>query len=215
VSARVAVLASGGGTNLQALLDHFAARGVHASGAVALVLSDRPTAGALERAHRAGIQARYLAPDERAQLRAILDAAGIDVVALAGYLRLVPNAVTAAYPGRIVNVHPALLPAFGGTGMYGRHVHAAVLAAGVCVTGATVHFVNEEYDRGSIIAQWPVPVRSDDSPETLAARVLVAEHTIYPPVVDALCAGSLHLASDGTVAGRPEPDPGAAFRLQP
>jgi len=98
-------------------------------------------------------------------------------------------------------VHPSLLPAFGGAGMYGRHVHSAVLAAGARISGATVHFVDEVYDRGAIIAQWPVPVFEEDSPETLAARVLRVEHALLPRVVELLCAESLALDDDGTVHG--------------
>lgn len=215
MSARVAVLASGSGTNLQAILDHFAARGTNASGQVSLVISDRAGAGALDRARNAGVAVEHIPPAENDRLVTVLATAGIDVVALAGYLRLVPPAVTRAYRGHIVNVHPALLPAFGGPGMYGRRVHEAVLAAGVRVTGPTVHFVDEVYDRGPIIAQWPVPVRRDDDPDTLAHRVLKAEHQIYPPVVDALCAGTITLDDDGCVRGGPEPAPDAAFRLSP
>ena len=104
----------------------------------------------------------------------------IDFIALAGYLRLVPASVVHAYRGRILNVHPALLPAFGGRGMYGTHVHRAVLAAGCFITGPTIHYVDEKYDEGRIVAQWPVPVLQGDSPDTLAARVLRVEHILYP-----------------------------------
>src|SRR5256884_3873920 len=102
---------------------------------------------------------------------------------LAGYLKRIPPAAVARLRWRVINIHPALLPAFGGSGMYGRRVHQAVLASGVALTGATVHYVDEEYDRGPIIAQWPVPVRPDDTPETLAARVLAVEHRLLPHVV--------------------------------
>ena len=115
--------------------------------------------------------------------------------------RYVPPAVTRAYRGKIVNVHPSLLPAFGGTGMYGRHVHAAVLAAGARISGATVHFVDEVYDRGAIVAQWPVPVFEEDSPETLAQRVLQVEHALLPRVVELSVRESLALDDDGTVHG--------------
>ena len=104
---------------------------------------------------------------------------------LAGYIRLVPPEVVSAYRGRIVNVHPALLPDFGGPGMYGRRVHEAVLASGATESGPTVHLVDEEYDRGAILAQSRVPVRKDDTPETLAARVLAEEHRLLPAVVRA------------------------------
>jgi len=175
---RVAVLASGGGTNLQALLD--ALTGSLAR--VALVLSDRPQAGALERARRAGVAAAALRdPADAAELLAALTDA--DLVVLAGYLKLVPPAVVARFRWRMINIHPALLPAFGGPGMYGRRVHEAVLASGADESGATVHYVDELYDRGPIIAQARVPVRPDDTPETLGARVLDAEHRLLPMVV--------------------------------
>jgi folate-dependent phosphoribosylglycinamide formyltransferase PurN len=112
---------------------------------------------------------------------------GVDLILLAGYLRLVPEAVVTRYPQRILNIHPALLPAFGGAGMYGMNVHRAVIDSGNLESGATVHFVDEEYDRGSIIAQRSVPVNADDTPGDLAARVLEVEHCLYPEAVDHLC----------------------------
>jgi phosphoribosylglycinamide formyltransferase 1 len=176
---RVAVLVSGGGTNLQALLDALqdspAAR-------IARVISSRPNAGALERARRAGVPAVVLAqPDDPAELLAALR--DIQLVVLAGYLRLVPAPVVAQFRGRMINIHPALLPEFGGPGMYGHRVHEAVLASGATESGATVHFVDEEFDRGAIIAQERVPVLPGDTPDTLAARVLEAEHRLLPRVV--------------------------------
>jgi phosphoribosylglycinamide formyltransferase-1 len=119
-------------------------------------------------------------------LQALLESK-VDVIFLAGYLRLVPAPVVQRFQGRILNIHPALLPSFGGKGMWGRHVHQAVLDAGSRVTGPTVHVVDEVYDRGLILAQWPVPVRNDDTPETLAARVLAVEHRLYPEVAAHLC----------------------------
>lgn len=213
---RIAVLASGGGSNLQALLDHLQASGDGAPGRVVVVCSDRAAAGALDRARRAGIAAEHLPKDAPDTLLAsTLAAHGADLVVLAGYLRLVPESVVRHYRGRIVNVHPALLPAFGGPGMYGRHVHAAVLAHGATVSGPTVHFVDEVYDRGAIIAQHPVPVRRDDTPETLAARVLRAEHQLYPAVIAALCAGTVTLGGDGRAHGWPDPAPDARYTLTP
>jgi phosphoribosylglycinamide formyltransferase-1 len=117
---------------------------------------------------------------------AALDSADIDLIALAGYLRLIPPAVIKRYPQRIVNIHPALLPDFGGRGMYGLNVHKAVLAAGETESGATVHFVDEHYDEGDIIAQARVPVLPDDTPETLAARVLTVEHELLPNALERL-----------------------------
>jgi len=176
---RVAVLVSGGGTNLQALLD-----ALHDSpiARIAHVISSRPHAGALERARRAGVPTTVLrdAGDPAEVLSAL---AGAQLVVLAGYLKLVHASVVARFRGRIINIHPALLPAFGGAGMYGRRVHEAVLASGAKESGATVHFVEEEFDRGAIIAQEKVRVESGDTPDTLAARVLEAEHRLLPRVV--------------------------------
>jgi phosphoribosylglycinamide formyltransferase 1 len=176
---RVAVLASGGGTNLQALLD---ACGPGAPARITRVVSNNPAAGALERARRAGVAAVVLHDphDARELLAALGDA---ELVVLAGYLKLVPAPVVARFPRRMINIHPALLPAFGGPGMYGRRVHAAVLASGATESGATVHYADERYDRGPIIAQRTVPVRPDDTPETLAARVLTVEHELLSQVV--------------------------------
>ena len=178
---RAAVLVSGGGTNLQALLDHAAPV------AIARVVSSRPDAGALDRARRAGVPTTVLRdPADPAELLGALE--GADLVVLAGYLKLVPAAAVARFRWRMINIHPALLPAFGGPGMYGPSVHEAVLASGAALSGATVHYVDEQYDRGPIIAQWPVPVRPGDTAETLAARVLAAEHKLLPRVVRALAA---------------------------
>lgn len=186
---RVAVFASGGGTNLQALLDHPAREWK-----VSLVLSDNADAGALQRAARADVARGVVVTGsgmagetENGMLDALREHE-IDAIALAGYMKLVPAGVVTVYHGRIVNIHPALLPAFGGKGMYGMHVHRAVLESGARVSGATVHLADEVYDRGRIIAQEPVPVMTDDTPEGLAARVLRVEHSLYPRVVDHLSA---------------------------
>ena len=176
---RVAVLVSGGGTNLQALLDALADS---RAARIARVVSSRSDAGALERARRAGVQTHVLSdPADAAALTAALGDAGL--VVLAGYLQRIPSSVVARFPWRMINIHPALLPAFGGAGMFGRRVHERVLASGAPISGATVHYVDEEYDRGPIIAQWPVPVRPGETPETLAARVLELEHRLLPFVV--------------------------------
>jgi formyltetrahydrofolate-dependent phosphoribosylglycinamide formyltransferase len=199
---RIAVLASGGGSNLQAILDHLASLGADAPAEVALVVSDRADAYALERARARGIATMHL-PRSAAEdaLEQLLAAHGTDLVALAGYLRLIPAPVVRRWAGRMLNVHPSLLPSFGGHGMYGHRVHEAVLASGTRLSGATVHFVNEQFDRGAIIAQWPVPVRSDDTADALAERVLRVEHRLYPWCVAAVARGTVRLGDDGRVHG--------------
>jgi phosphoribosylglycinamide formyltransferase-1 len=202
MTARVAVLASGGGTNLQAILDYLDAQRDVQAMTVALVASDRASAQALDRARRHGVETIALDKTQRGDgLAALLQSHAIDYIALAGYLRFVPASVTREWRGRIINVHPSLLPSFGGTGMYGIRVHQAAIEAGVRVTGATVHFVDEEYDRGPIIAQWPVPVLPGDTAEVLAERVLVVEHALYPVALDAVARGRVTLGDDGRVAG--------------
>jgi phosphoribosylglycinamide formyltransferase-1 len=196
MGSRIAVLASGGGSNLQAILEHFDRLGGRRAGDVVLVASDKPDAGALNRAMVRQIPLAVLATSSRpdgASLSHVLDEHAVDLVVLAGYLRLVPAPVVAKYRGRMINVHPALLPAFGGPGMYGQRVHHAVIESGARVTGVTAHFVDEDYDRGRIIAQWPVPVFPGDDAGTLASRVLRVEHIVYPRVVHAVAAGKVTL----------------------
>jgi len=202
---RVAVLASGSGTNLQAILDHQSTLGASAVANVVLVASDHPDAGALARARDAGITALALDREARSSgLGGILVSHRVELLVLAGYLRLVPPDVVAHFRGRILNVHPALLPAFGGAGMYGHKVHEAVIARGLRLTGPTVHFVDERYDEGPIIAQWPVPVLSGDTPADVARRVLEVEHVLYPRVVEAVAAGRIRLdAGNRVVFDRP------------
>ncbi|HVX39677.1 MAG TPA: phosphoribosylglycinamide formyltransferase [Gemmatimonadaceae bacterium] len=215
---RIAVLASGGGTNLQAILGYFDAIGERRCGDVVLVASNRRDAGALERARARDIPIAVLPaparPDAPA-LGALLREHEIDLVVLAGYLKLVPPDVIDTFTGRIINVHPALLPAFGGAGMYGERVHRAVLDAGVKVTGVTAHFVDREYDRGRIIAQWPVPVFPGDDVPSLAARVLRVEHLLYPRVVDAVAGGRLTLAAYAAAGEAGLLDTRPAFTLLP
>lgn len=198
---RVAVCISGRGSNLEALLR---ALGPDAPAAVVLVLSNRADAGGLERARERGIPAVVLSDhaDATEWLR-LLDEQRVDLVVLAGYLKLVPAEVTRRFHGRIVNIHPALLPDFGGPGMYGRRVHEAVLASGATESGASVHLVDEEYDRGDILAQARVPVAPDDTPETLAARVLAAEHRLLPAVVLAAARAGRPVPLAGEHAPRP------------
>jgi len=191
---RIAVAVSGRGSNLEALIRALPPGG---PAAVVLVLTNRADAGAVEVARRHGIPVSVLRDaDDATAWREALEAARVDLVVLAGYLRLVPAPVIERFRGRIVNIHPALLPAFGGPGMYGRRVHEAVLAAGAQESGATVHLVDEVYDRGAVLAQARVPVLPGDTAETLAARVLGVEHKLLPAVVLA-----------AAKAGRPVPLP--------
>lgn len=178
---KVAVCASGGGSNLGSLLT--ALRGSPLA-QVVVVLSNRADAGALERARNAGVAAETFANfRDGAEWLERLQRHGTQLIVLAGYLKLVPPEVIAQFRGRIINIHPALLPKFGGPGMYGHRVHEAVIAAGDQQSGATVHLVDEEYDRGAILAQAIVPVAPGDTADTLAARVLRAEHQLLPAVV--------------------------------
>lgn len=215
---RVAVLASGGGSNLQCILEYFRALADRRGGDVVVVASDRARAGALERAARHDVPGVVLAtPDHPrgATLGDVLDEHSVDVIVLAGYLRLVPREIVRKYEGRIVNVHPALLPAFGGPGMYGKRVHRAVIESGARVTGVTAHFIDEVYDRGRIIAQWPVPVFPNDDVDTLATRVLRVEHLMFPRVVDAVASGRTTL-SNYTMPGNAMPvDALPSFTLLP
>ena len=196
---KIAVFASGEGTNLQALLDACADGRVR--GSIALVVSNKPDAGALKRAQRKGVETLVSAPGDfatpeeyNAFLAHACEKRGIGLICLAGFMLKLKSPLLKAYPGRILNIHPALLPSFGGTGMYGTKVHDAVLAAGVKVSGATVHVVDEEYDRGPVILQSAVPVLAGDTPATLAARVRAQEHWIYPKAVSLFCEGRIKVA---------------------
>ena len=194
----VAVLVSGGGTNLQAILDANA-RGEIRNCRIALVLSSRADAYALTRAKNAGVEtavvSRRAFADSAAYDEAILAALrahNIDYAVLAGFLSILGSAVVAAYPRRILNVHPSLIPSFCGDGFYGLKVHECALARGVKVTGATVHFVNEIADGGEIILQKAVDVLPGDTPETLQRRVMEqAEWKLLPKALDLLCSGEL------------------------
>ncbi|HVP07251.1 MAG TPA: phosphoribosylglycinamide formyltransferase [Candidatus Acidoferrum sp.] len=196
--ARIAVFISGGGSNLQALID--ASKNGRLCGAIVLVVSSNESAYGLERAAKAGIATFVYLPkqypskeDAAADLLARLRSEQIDYIALAGYLKMLPGAVVRAYPKRIVNIHPALLPKYGGKGMYGHFVHEAVLAARDKESGVTIHVVDEIYDHGAILEQVRVPVLDTDTPDTLAARVLVEEHKLYPRALDKLIKGEYRL----------------------
>ena len=182
---RTAVLVSGGGTNLQALIDT-AARGEMPNVELALVVSNSAGAFALERAKRAGLRAEYLEKDGfEGRLESLLREEGIGLIVLAGFLRILSEGFTRRWAGRIINIHPSLIPSFCGAGYYGLRVHAAALERGVKVTGATVHFVNEIPDGGEIIAQRAVEVLPGDTPETLQRRVMEqAEWIILPQAAE-------------------------------
>jgi phosphoribosylglycinamide formyltransferase-1 len=179
----IAVFASGQGSNARALLDALRER---SRIRVKLILTDRPDAGVLRLAEADGVPGEVLRPKEvkdGASLLSILHEHGTDLIVLAGYFRKIPDGVVDAYRGRILNVHPALLPEFGGKGMYGEHVHRAVLDAGRKESGISIHHVDEVYDHGALIRQETCPVRDDDTPESLAERVKALEHRYYPKAV--------------------------------
>ena len=191
---RIAVLVSGGGTNLQALIDA-EGRGELGSGSISLVLASKPGVFALERAANAGIEGRVLARRDYESIadysRALADTlteANIDLVVLAGFLTIIDEQVYRAFPNKIINLHPALIPSFCGKGFYGLHVHEAALEKGVKISGATVHIVTPECDAGPIILQKAVEVREDDTPESLQLRIMEeAEWKILPEAVRLFC----------------------------
>lgn len=195
MSKNIAVLVSGGGTNLQAMIDAQAAGVIH-SGKIALVLSSRPDAYALERAGKAGIPSvvcsrKALGSQEsfEAAIQQALEEHDIDVIVLAGFMSILSGAFTRRWEGRILNVHPALIPSFCGKGMYGLNVHQAALERGVKVTGATVHLVNEVPDGGPILLQKAVDILPGDTPEVLQRRVMEqAEWILLPQATEMLCA---------------------------
>ena len=201
----IGVLVSGGGTNLHKLIDAQQAGKIE-NGAIRVVVASRTDAFALERAKRAGIEAIALCrrdyPDVESYSEALihaLQARDVDLVVLAGFLTITGDNFIKAYENRIMNVHPALLPAFGGKGFYGLHVHEAVLARGCKLTGATVHFANEVCDGGPIILQKAVEVKDGDTPETLQRRVMEeAEWVLLPQAVSLFCEGRLQV-KDGKV----------------
>ncbi len=192
------VLASHGGTNLQAIIDSCRSGAINAE--VRVVISNNSRSLALERARRANIPASHLSsgthPDPDRLDEAITETLrlyGVQVVALAGYMKMLGTRTLDAYRSRILNVHPALLPKFGGQGMYGERVHEAVLASGERVSGVTVHLVDEVYDHGPVVAQTQVPVLPDDTPGTLAAKVLEQEHILYPETIQRIATGEIDL----------------------
>lgn len=200
MSKHIAVLVSGGGTNLQALIDA-QARGELINGEITAVISSNPGAYALERAAKAGIPGYVVArkefPSSQAMTAALVEqlrALDIDLVVLAGFMVILTGEMVRAFPNAILNVHPALIPSFCGAGYYGLHVHEAALAYGVKLTGATVHFVNEEPDGGPIVLQKAVEILEGDTPEVLQRRVMEqAEWHILPQAVSLFCEGRLRV----------------------
>ena len=197
---KIGVLVSGGGTNLQALIDA-QNRGELGAGRISLVIASKPGVYALERAANNGIEGKVLArrdydsiADYSAALVDALKEGGIDLVVLAGFLTIIDEQVYNAYPNKILNVHPALIPSFCGKGFYGLHVHEAALEKGVKVSGATVHIVTPECDAGPIVLQKAVAVKDDDTPETLQRRIMEeAEWKILPKAVQLFCDGKIRV----------------------
>ena len=196
------MLASHSGTNLQAIMD--ACRSGRLDARVCTVISNNSGSGALRRARREGIPSYHLSglthhadEDLDSAILSVLESHAVDLVALAGYMKKVGPSVLARYDRRILNTHPALLPRFGGEGMYGSFVHEAVLASGVETTGATVHLVDERYDHGPVIAQREVPVMAGDTVDTLRARVLREEHLLYVETLGRIADGEIDLDAVG------------------
>jgi phosphoribosylglycinamide formyltransferase-1 len=195
---RLGFLASHGGSNMQAIID--ACKDDRLSAEPAVVIGNNSGSKALARARREGIPAYHLSgkthPEPEDLDAAILDALQrheVDLVILAGYMRLLGSKTLTAYQGRVLNIHPALLPRFGGKGLYGPAVHEAVLASGDRVTGVTVHVVDEQFDSGPILAQTKVPVEDGDTAESLAARVLIQEHLLFVETLQRIESGELEL----------------------
>ncbi|MGI9158250.1 MAG: phosphoribosylglycinamide formyltransferase [Saprospiraceae bacterium] len=183
---RIAIFASGSGSNARKIMEHFEG---HPHIRVVLVVSNKRDAGVLAIAAEFGVDTLVIDRSSFYETEALLGALrarGVDFVVLAGFLWLAPDYLVAAYPRRILNIHPALLPKYGGKGMYGRHVHEAVKAAGETETGMTIHYVNERYDEGDIVFQATCPVKQDDTPDTIARNVLALEHRYYSEVVERL-----------------------------
>ncbi len=204
---RIGVLASGGGSNLQALIDRQAVGDLPVE--FAFVAGNNSKAGAAERTRAAGIPFHHISArteggeaEADAKLAALCTESGIALLVLAGYMKLIGPALLASMANRILNIHPAMLPAFGGAGFYGGRIHAAAIARGCQFTGVTLHMVNAEYDQGQILFQRVVRIRQDDTPESLGARVLEAEHDAYWRVVRAFALGQLRPLPAGSEPGQ-------------
>ncbi|MDY5858402.1 MAG: phosphoribosylglycinamide formyltransferase [Porphyromonas sp.] len=180
----IAILASGSGTNAEAIVDYFSSNN---SIQVVCIISNKANAGVLDRAQRLGIPAYVFSNIEmREGIRplTLLSELGVNLVVLAGYLNLISEPWLEAYPDRIINIHPALLPRYGGKGMYGQHVHEAVIAAREAQSGITIHLINERYDEGRFLLQATCPVFPSDTPESLAQRIHTLEHRFYPSTIE-------------------------------
>ena len=186
----IAIFASGNGTNAENIIRYFQER--EADAEVAVVLCNRQEAKVFERAARYGVPCLYINKEEwqeGSSILTLLRKYGVDFIVLAGFLARVPDGLLQAYPHRIVNIHPSLLPKFGGKGMYGHRVHEAVLQAGESESGITIHYINEHYDEGAVIAQYRCPVLPNDTPDVLAQRVHALEYKYYPEVIaELVCA---------------------------
>ena len=189
---RIAVLVSGGGSNLQSLIDRIELGDINAE--IACVISNRKNAYALQRALDHGIPSVYIGkgnfpnePERQSQLKTYIDQSNVDYIVLAGYLSILPSYIINAYPNRIINIHPSLIPQYCGVGFYGEKIHVAVLKNKESLTGATVHYVDEGVDTGKIIVQEKVRVLSEDTVESLSKRVLAVEHKILSDTVRRLC----------------------------
>ncbi|MFI5251861.1 MAG: phosphoribosylglycinamide formyltransferase [Bacteroidota bacterium] len=196
---KIAVFASGRGSNFVAILQAIE-RGEIPGAAIVIVISNNSSAGALQLARDHNIAAVHISCKQYASdedftkaLQSLLHEHGVNFIVLAGYMKKIYPRIIKEYQNRIINIHPALLPAFGGEGMYGRYVHEAVLAAKTAVTGATVHLVDNEYDHGAIVLQRSIPVACDDTPESLAKKVLRIEHELYPEVLKLFAAGRVEI----------------------
>jgi phosphoribosylglycinamide formyltransferase-1 len=195
---RLGFLASHGGSNMQAIIDSIKAGGLDAEACV--VISNNSGSGAIERAKKEGIPYYHISsvthPDPENMDNEMIDALlrhGAEIIILAGYMKKIPPKFIEAFRGKILNIHPALLPKFGGEGFYGMKVHEAVIAAGETVSGATIHIVDEKYDHGRILHQFRVDVLKEDTPETLAQRVLGIEHLLYTQTLQMISGGEIEL----------------------
>ena len=182
---KLAILASGTGTNAERITQYFAEK---KTAEVALIVTNKEGAGVIERAEKLNVPCLVIPSKDFKEGKAleVLCQYGVDFIVLAGFLLRVPDDILHNYPNRIVNIHPSLLPKYGGKGMYGHHVHEAVLAAGETESGITIHYINEHYDEGNVILQMKCPVIPDDTPDTLASRVHLLEYEHYPKVIERL-----------------------------